>query len=100
MQLSSSNRKYLKGLAHHLEPIVRIGRDGLSSGLIATLNTELEIHELVKVKFVDQKPERNTLAKELEGQTNSDLIEVLGMTAVFYRQHSDPEKRKIKLPKK
>ncbi len=98
--LSSYHRKYLRGLAHGLKPIVFVGQKGLTSSLAAALDEALTAHELVKAKFVDEK-DRAFKARTidfLEQATVSDLVGSIGHIAIFYRPHPDPEKRKIFLP--
>ena len=96
--LKPGDRKYLKGLAHHLKPVVHVGKQGLIANLITTLNKALDAHELIKVKFVDLKEQRRELSLEIATRTNSELAGLVGNIAILYRQHPDREKRKIRLP--
>jgi RNA-binding protein len=50
------------------------------------------------VKFVDHKQERQELSREIANRTESELAGLVGNVAILYRQHSDAEKRKIRLP--
>lgn len=96
-RMNSTDRKKLRGLAHHLEPIVYVGQKGLTSELVTALEKALADHELVKVKFVDNKDERKTLAEEMASKTESALAGVIGNIAIFYKQNPDSKSRKIKL---
>ena len=49
--LSSSERKYLRSQAHHLEPVVLIGKNGIKDGTIESINKVLQTRELIKIKF-------------------------------------------------
>ena len=49
--LNSSQRSYLKGQAHNLEPMVQIGKNGLTDGVIHSINAALSAKELIKIKF-------------------------------------------------
>ena len=49
--LNSLQRSYLKGQAHHLEPMIYIGKNGLTGGSIQSINTALSANELIKIKF-------------------------------------------------
>lgn len=95
--MNSTDRKKLRGLAHHLDPIVYVGQKGLTAELVVALEKALADHELVKVKFVDNKDERKTLAEELASKTESSLVGVIGNIAIFYKQNPDSKSRKIKL---
>lgn len=95
--MNSTDRKKLRGLAHHLDPIVYVGQKGLTEELVAALEKALADHELVKVKFVDNKDERNAIATEMATKTESALAGVIGNIAIFYKQNPDTKSRKIKL---
>ena len=98
--LKGFQKKFLKGLAHQLKPVVFIGQKGLSNSLIGSIHDALDTHELIKVKFVEfkEKPQKAAMAEAIEAKTGCLLVGIIGHTAIFYRQHADPEKRKIKLP--
>lgn len=97
-ELTGRQLGFLKGRGQLLEPLVKVGRAGLSEGFLASLNQALDEHELVKVKFTDFKEEKKTLAPAMAEKTNSRLVMRVGNVAVLYRPASDPEKRKLKLP--
>ncbi len=96
--LSGTDRKWLRGKAHHLDPLVQIGKAGLSEGVLAATNEALEGHELVKVRFYDFKDEKRTISATLADRLGADLVGTIGNIAIFYRAHADPEKRKLQLP--
>lgn len=99
--LTSKQKQYLKGLAHSLTPLVQIGKDGLSPGLIAMTSKELFRHELIKVKISNNSGlEKNSASKEIAEKTNSCLIQLIGKTIVLYRPNADkPKDKRIFLPK-
>lgn len=97
--LTSSQRKFLRGEAHHLDPLVLIGKHGVTDALISAANAALEAHELIKVKFNDFKEQRAALVRDIETRTNSELCGLIGNVGILYRQHPEAEKRKIDLPK-
>lgn len=98
--LSGFQRKYLRGLAHGLKPIVLIGREGLAAGVIRAIHEGLQQHELIKIKFneCDDKDERAQLATEIATQTRREQVGAIGHTIILYRPQSDPERRKITVP--
>jgi RNA-binding protein len=97
-RLTSSQRKYLRGLAHSLEPLVHVGAAGLTDGVIAATSRALADHELVKVKIAADRGERERLATGIEAACGADLAGVIGRIAILYRPKDDPEKRRITLP--
>ena len=96
-KLTGTQRKYLRGLAHSLRPSVLIGYEGLSTAVIKTLDKALDDKELIKIKFNKFKEEKSAYCVNIESATKSELVGLIGNVAIFYREQSDPEKKKIKL---
>lgn len=96
--LKGADRKYLRSLAHELKPLVQVGKSGITDGLIASLSEVLDQHELVKVRFLEFKDEKKTLAVEIAKRANCEQVGMIGHIAIFYREQEDEEKRKIKIP--
>lgn len=97
-EIKGSDRKYLRGLAHDRHPLVQIGKGGITDGIIASVNAALDQHELIKVRFLEFKDDKKTLAADIAQRTESIQVGMIGHVAIFYREHSDPDKRKIQLP--
>lgn len=93
--LTNSTISKLKGLAQRLDPVLALGKAGVTEGFVKSLDEALGQHELVKIKFAAFKDERKTLAPQLAERTGSRLIWIVGHVAVFYRQQPDPAKRKV-----
>jgi RNA-binding protein len=51
MTLSNKQKQYLKGLAHSLKPVVQLGNNGLTEGVLAEIDVAITHHELIKVKY-------------------------------------------------
>jgi RNA-binding protein len=100
--LRGFEKKYLRGLAHDLKPVVLIGKKGITDGIVRAAYEELSQHELIKIKFNDfkEKNQKETLASKLVDQTESELIGMIGHTAILYRLQTNPTKRRIQLPAK
>lgn len=96
--LKGSDRTYLRGLAHHLKPVIYVGKAGITDTFIQGVQQALDSHELIKVKFNELKEHKKTLAKEIEEKTRSEMVGLIGNIAILYRQHPDKERRKIQLP--
>jgi RNA-binding protein len=97
-QLTGAQRKYLRGEAHHLKPLVLIGRNGINKQVIGSIDLALKDHELIKVKFGDFKEAKKEMSVEIAKASKSEVVGIIGNIAVLYRQQPEPEKRKIKLP--
>ena len=97
MELKSRDRAYLRSEAQTLSPVVYVGKNGLTESVETALDEALEAHELVKVRFQNSKDEAGKISADLADMTASALVAVTGFTAVFYRQATDPAKRKYRL---
>jgi RNA-binding protein len=98
MPLNGKQRRYLRSLGHHLEPVVQIGKQGLTDGVIGAVAEALEQHELVKVRIGTECPEdRHEVAERLGPATGGEVAQLLGRTMLVYRRH--PKEPKIKLPR-
>lgn len=96
--LTGKHKSYLRSLAHPLKPVVQIGRQGLTAGVLSALDLALERHELIKVKVAgDSEVDAAELGPEIEKQTGCRLAQIIGHTLVLYRRRQqDP---KIALPR-
>lgn len=97
MSLSGKQVRFLRGLGHHLKPVVMIGKDEVSETVITATDEALEIHELIKVKLQEGcLGDRKDVAAVLAKRTKSSVAQVLGRVILLYRQ---AEEQKISLPK-
>jgi RNA-binding protein len=98
-RLPNPKIRHLKALAQRLNPLVQIGKAGLSDPFLRGLNEALDQHELVKVKFGELKEQKKELAPVIAEKTTSQLIMQVGNVIVLYREQPDPARRKIQFPK-
>lgn len=90
--------RYLRSLGHHLQPVLSVGKEGVTEGLAAETERALLAHELIKVKVQQEAPvDRHEAAAELAAATTSTLVQVLGRTFLLYKRH--PKEPKIHWPK-
>lgn len=87
MALTSAQKRYLRAMAHGLKPVVSVGQQGVSPGVVAELDAALERHELVKVKISagGQAVRREQCVSELCASTQAELVQRIGHVAVLYR---------------
>jgi RNA-binding protein len=96
--LSNAQKRYLRGLAHDLKPVVMVGAKGVGDSLLAELDQALELHELVKVKVsAEDRDQRDAYIAEMVGGSGSELVARIGHVAVLYRRSKD--KPLVILPK-
>ncbi|MBF0500528.1 MAG: ribosome assembly RNA-binding protein YhbY [Candidatus Riflebacteria bacterium] len=98
MPLSSKQRKFLESLAHSLEPVVRIGKFGVTPTLVQTVHENLSTQELIKIKILESaEVDKNEVAEILVEKTNATKIQIIGRIIILYR--SNPElKHQIEVP--
>jgi RNA-binding protein len=95
--LNSRQRQYLKGLAHPLSPIVRLGKAGLTDAVVAETKKALASHELIKVRIeADASAARKELADKLATASDAHVAATIGKIAVLYRERD--EEPEIELP--
>jgi RNA-binding protein len=97
--VKGKERAELRAEAHHLDPTVHVGQHGITPGLLESLEDALRTRELVKLKLgrtVDSGP--RDAAAELATATSSEIIQVIGRTATFYRENPEITRRKGDLP--
>ncbi|TCK68133.1 ribosome assembly RNA-binding protein YhbY [Lonepinella koalarum] len=98
MTLSTKQKQFLKGLAHHLNPVVMLGNNGLTEGVLAEIDNALNYHELIKVKVAGADRETKQLIIDaIVRETKSVAVQTIGHIVILYRESED---KKIQLPKK
>lgn len=92
--LTSKQRQYLRGLAHPLAPVVRVGKAGVTESVIAETKKSLHSHELIKVRI--EADDRKAAAEVLATATDAQIAGLVGKVAILYRaREEEPE---IELP--
>lgn len=96
--LSPSQKRYLRGLAHGLKPVLLVGAKGVSDSVLAELGGALDQHELVKVKLAaGDRDTRDAWIGELAAHSAAALVQRIGNIAVLFRRN--PERAAIALPR-
>jgi RNA-binding protein len=98
IMLSNSQKRYLRGLAHALKPVIQTGNKGLTPALIQEFSGALDHHELVKVKLgSEDRDQRAEQVDTLQKAVGAELVHSIGKVACFYRRNA--EQPKLALPK-
>jgi RNA-binding protein len=96
--LSGKQRRHLRALGHHLDPVVQLGKLGRTEAVVRAIDEALERHELVKIRLGTECPdERDDVAAELAPALSAEIAGAVGRTILLYRRH--PKEPKIVLPK-
>ncbi len=95
--LTGKQRAQLKSLAHNLDPVVQIGKNGLTDSVIESLLGVLETRELVKISVLDNSPEEvnDIIERVLEG-TGAEFVQSVGSKLVIYKESKDHKKIDIR----
>ena len=95
--LTGKQKRHLRALGHHLQPLVQLGKSGVTDGFVSALDVALEQHELVKVRVGTECPiGAKEAAKEVAPHLRAAVAQTLGRTFLVYRRH--PREPRIVLP--
>jgi RNA-binding protein len=86
--LRGHQRKFLRGLAHGLSPVVQVGHDGVSPAVLQAVDRALLDHELIKVRMI-RPPDKKAMARALAEGTAAHLCGLVGHVAILYRPHPE-----------
>jgi RNA-binding protein len=93
MALSPSQRRYLRSLAHDLNPVILLGAKGATEAVLKELDLALSHHELVKVKLSGgDKDERQEQIDFLTEGTRAESVQQIGHIVVLFRRNEDEPK--------
>lgn len=95
--LKGKQKRYLRAMAHHLNPIFQVGKGGVNENMIKQITEALEVRELLKVSVLQNcEEDKNVVAKELADGTKAELVQLIGSTIVLYKESK--ENKTINLP--
>ncbi len=96
--LTGKQKRYLRSLGMTMEPIVPVGKEGITPAVVTSANDAIEKRELIKVRILQNCPEDIELAiNTLAERTNSDLVQIIGRNGLLWRRNF--KKPKIEFPK-
>ena len=86
IQLTPAERREQRAAAHHLDPVVLIGGDGLTPAVKKEIDAALNAHGLIKVRvFNDDRAARELMYHELTAELNAAPIQHIGKLLVMWR---------------
>lgn len=96
--MTSKQRAYLRGLANTMDPIVHVGKGGVSDAMRKQADDALTARELIKGRVLETAPEAvKDIAADIATSVNADIVHVIGRTFVLYRRNE--KEPKITLPR-
>lgn len=85
--LTGKQRSYLKSLANNLTPLIQVGKNGVSEGLIEQINQLLEDHELVKITVLQNSPvTAKEIVQEIIDGAEAEFVQQIGNKLTIYRE--------------
>ncbi len=93
IQLTPAQRKDHRSEAHHLDPVVMVGGDGLTANVKKEIDAALNAHGLIKVRvFSDDRVARETMFQTLADELSAAPIQHIGKLLVLWRPKIEKEK--------
>jgi RNA-binding protein len=93
IQLTPAQRKVHRADAHHLDPVVMIGNDGLTAAVVKEADAALKAHGLIKIRVLgDDRTAREAIYMQLADQLNAAPIQHIGKLLVLWRPQPEKEK--------
>lgn len=97
MSLTNKQKQFLKTKAHDLKPVILLGANGLTEGVVAEIDNALNFHELIKIKVPGEDREQKVLIMDaIVRETKAEKVQVIGKILVLFRPSDD---KKIQLPR-
>jgi putative YhbY family RNA-binding protein len=91
--LTPAQRKEHRALAHHLEPVVMIGGDGLSAAVLREIDAALHAHGLIKIRVHgDDRAAREAMFQQAAEQLSAAPIQHIGKLLVLWRPQAEKER--------
>ncbi|GAB6069873.1 ribosome assembly RNA-binding protein YhbY [Thiomicrorhabdus hydrogeniphila] len=91
-KLTTSQKKYLRGIAHNINPMIIIGANGVTESLMKELESTLEHHEILKIKMASaDRDDRKQIVDYILEKTGALLVQSIGKICVIYRQSDETE---------
>lgn len=86
-----------RAAAHHLEPVVSIGKEGIHDKLLLAIDEALLAHELIKIKLPAIPADaKSTIADEITFKTASSKIALVGRVLTIYRHGRGPQAKNVR----
>ena len=85
--ITTKQRAFLRGLGNALEPVMQIGKDGLTENSIQAIEQLLQARELVKFKVLNNcDDDAKSLANVIAIKVNADVVQAIGKVFILYKK--------------
>ena len=89
ISLNPKQRRFLKQHAHHLKPVMQVGKEGPSSGFLSAVDEQLEIHELLKIKVLKSCLDSESDIRCALESKGAAVVQKVGNIFTIFRQRSE-----------
>lgn len=97
--ITGKQRAYLRKLGHELQPVMQIGKEGISDTVIAAIDEVLEKRELVKLSILETAMlDTHEACNDIASRLLAEPVQAIGNKFILYRKASNEKNRKIELP--
>lgn len=98
--LTGKQKRYLRSLAHHLDPIFQVGKGGVNENMTKSITEAMTVRELIKISLLTNfEGDTKEAAAELAEGAGAEIVQVIGKTVVLYKEAKDVKYKKIELPR-
>ncbi|HBN86356.1 MAG TPA: ribosome assembly RNA-binding protein YhbY [Clostridiales bacterium] len=88
--INSKQRAVLRKMANTMDPVIQVGKGGISENIINETRRELFDKELVKIAVLRNVPESvREISDLIAGQTDADVVQVIGRKFVLYKRNEE-----------
>jgi len=95
--LTGKQKRYLRSMAHHMQPIFQVGKGGTNDHLVRHIEEALEVRELIKVSVLNNcMDDPKEIGAEVSEAAGAELVQVIGKTIVLYKESKN--NKRIELP--
>jgi RNA-binding protein len=97
-ELTGKQRRFLRGLGNPLRATVYVGKEGITAGILGSIEDAFNTGELIKIRVERNCPlDRRETGRQLADRTGASLVQILGQTVLLCRP--DPEQPRLRLPR-
>lgn len=99
--ITGKQRAYLRKLGHELQPVMQIGKEGISDTVVGAINEVLEKRELVKITVLESAMlDTRKTCDEMAARLHAEPVQAIGGKFILYRKADKEKNRRIELPRK
>ncbi len=99
--ITGKQRAFLRKIGHELQPVLQIGKEGLSETVLGAIDEALEKREIIKISVLENAMlDTRATCDEAAAKLNAEPVQSIGSKFVLYRRSGNEKNRKIEMPKR